>query len=59
VLRWNLQRGTVTIPKSVHRDRIISNAQLFDFELSPEDMALVDSLDRNERQGADPDNFDF
>ena len=59
VLRWNLQRGVVTIPKSVKRNRIICNANLFDFELSNIDMTLIDTLDRNERTGADPDNFDF
>lgn len=59
VLRWDLQHGVVTIPKSVHKDRIITNAQIFDFELSAEDMALLDQLDRGERVGADPDNFNF
>ena len=59
VLRWSLQKGVVTIPKSVHRDRIISNAQVFDFELSVEDMVTITRLDRNERVGADPDNFNF
>jgi diketogulonate reductase-like aldo/keto reductase len=59
VLRWNLQKGVVTIPKSSQKDRIISNAQLFDFEISQEDVALIDSLDRHERIGPDPDNFNF
>lgn len=59
VLRWNLQKGVVTIPKSVKKERIIQNAQIFDFEISDEDMKTIDSLDRNERIGADPDNFDF
>jgi methylglyoxal/glyoxal reductase len=59
VLRWNLQKGVVTIPKSVHKKRIAENADLFDFELSPEDMAKIDSLDSNYRTGPDPDNFDF
>ena len=59
VLRWSLQKGVVTIPKSVHRDRIISNAQIFDFELSAEDMVTITRLDKNERVGADPDNFNF
>ncbi len=59
ILRWNLQKGVVTIPKSVHADRIASNAAIFDFELSPTDMAYLDSFDRNERTGAHPDNFDF
>lgn len=59
VLRWDLQKGVVTIPKSTHKDRIIANAQLFDFELSADDMQRIDALDRNERIGAHPDNFDF
>jgi methylglyoxal/glyoxal reductase len=59
VLRWSLQKGVVTIPKSNRRDRIVSNAKIFDFEITPEDMQAIDRLDRNERVGADPDNFDF
>jgi len=59
VLRWNLQKGIITIPKSVHRERIISNAQIFDFEITAEDMLAIDSLDNHERVGADPDNFNF
>ena len=59
VLRWNLQKGVVTIPKSVKKERIVSNADIFDFELSAEDVAKIDSLDRGYRVGPDPDNFDF
>jgi diketogulonate reductase-like aldo/keto reductase len=59
VLRWNLQKGVVTIPKSVNKDRIQSNANIFDFELSDEDIQQIDALDRNYRTGPDPDNFDF
>jgi diketogulonate reductase-like aldo/keto reductase len=59
ILRWNLQKGVVTIPKSVHKDRIASNADIFDFELSQEDMSYLDSLDRGERIGPHPDHFDF
>ncbi|MGA7162003.1 MAG: aldo/keto reductase [Bacteroidota bacterium] len=59
VLRWNLQKGVVTIPKSVHKERIISNAEIFDFEIAPADMKTIDGLDRHERIGADPDTFDF
>ncbi len=58
-LRWNLQHGVITIPKSVHQDRIISNADIFDFQLSEDDMAAIDALDRGARVGPDPDNFDF
>ena len=59
VLRWNLQKGIVTIPKSIRRERIISNAQIFDFEITTKDMQAIDRLDKNERVGADPDNFNF
>ncbi len=59
VLRWNLQKGVVTIPKSVKNERIISNADIFDFSISEDDMQRIDALDRNSRVGADPDNFDF
>lgn len=59
VLRWNLQKGVVTIPKSVHRDRINSNANIFDFEIGKSDMDAIDQLDRHERVGADPDTFNF
>ncbi|BFT70176.1 aldo/keto reductase [Paenibacillus sp. P36] len=59
VLRWDIQNGVVTIPKSVTAHRIRENANIFDFELSAEDMALVDSLNQNKRIGADPDNVPF
>ncbi|RXG12385.1 diketogulonate reductase-like aldo/keto reductase [Leeuwenhoekiella aestuarii] len=59
VLRWDLQNGVVTIPKSTSKDHIISNAEIFDFELSEEDMQTINALDKHERIGPDPDNFDF
>ena len=59
VLRWDLQKGVVTIPKSVKKERIISNAQIFDFELEESDMQLLDAKDQGKRFGPDPDNFDF
>jgi methylglyoxal/glyoxal reductase len=58
-LRWEVQKQIVTIPKSVKAERITSNAQIFDFELSEEDMAKIDRLDKHQRVGADPDNFNF
>lgn len=57
VLRWDLQHEVVTIPKSVHANRIIENADIFDFELSETDMGRLDSLDRSERVGPNPDDF--
>ncbi|MEM9077853.1 MAG: aldo/keto reductase [Bacteroidota bacterium] len=59
VLRWDLQKGVVTIPKSVKKERIISNAQIFDFELEESDMQLLDAMNQGKRFGPDPDNFDF
>jgi diketogulonate reductase-like aldo/keto reductase len=59
VLRWDLQNDILTIPKSVRPERIRENANIFDFELSAEDMAKIDALNENRRFGADPDNFDF
>lgn len=59
VLRWDLQKGVVTIPKSSKKERIISNAAIFDFELSKEDVQILDGLNRDKRFGPDPDNFDF
>jgi 2,5-diketo-D-gluconate reductase A len=45
ILRWLTQRGVVVIPKSVQRERIVENFRIIDFELSPEDMDLIVSLD--------------
>lgn len=59
ILRWDLQRGIVTIPKSTKEYRIIENAAIFDFELSNEDVARINGLNQNLRVGPDPDNFDF
>ncbi len=59
VLKWNIQRNIVVLPKSVNKDRIIQNYQLNDFEISNDDMDLINKLNKNERVGADPDNFDF
>ena len=56
-LRWNIQRGVVTIPKSRSPERIRENAGLFDFSLSPEELERIDALDRNDRIGPHPDDF--
>ena len=59
ILRWDLDHGVVTIPKSIHADRIKSNADIFDFTLTADEMAAIDALNSNERVGPDPDTFDF
>ena len=59
VLRWDLQKGIVTIPKSVHQERIQHNADIFDFELTLEDIDLIDALDQDRHFGAHPDTFTF
>lgn len=59
VLRWHLQRGTVVIPKSVHKDRILANADLFDFALDADDMAAIYAMNRDQRVGSSPDSFTF
>lgn len=50
ILRWLLQRGIVAIPKSVHKERMEENFDVFDFELSNEDMATMAGLDKHESQ---------
>ncbi|REK56036.1 MAG: aldo/keto reductase [Thermobacillus sp.] len=59
VLRWDLQLGVVTIPKSVRRERIAENADIFDFELSEEDIRAIDALNKDHRFGPHPDEFLF
>lgn len=56
-LRWVLQLGHTAIPKSVHGERIAENADVFGFELAPEEMEVMGSLDRQERIGPHPDRF--
>jgi 2,5-diketo-D-gluconate reductase A len=58
ILRWHLQLGNVTIPKSSHPERIRQNFELFDFELSEDDMAAIERLESGERIGPDPSTFD-
>lgn len=57
ILRWHLQNGTVVIPKSVHPERIKENSELFDFQLSLEDIKNINALNKGERFGPDPDEF--
>jgi 2,5-diketo-D-gluconate reductase A len=57
ILRWHLQLGNVMIPKSVTPERIRENIEIFDFELSEDDMAAIARLDSVERIGPDPATF--
>ncbi|WP_342514512.1 aldo/keto reductase [Sporosarcina sp. FSL K6-1522] len=57
IIRWHLQNDLIVIPKSVTPSRIKENSEVADFELSAEDMALINALNRNERTGSDPDTF--
>lgn len=59
VLRWNLQKGVATIPKTARKGRIIENADIFDFELSSDEVAAIDDLDEGRRVGPDPNDFDL
>jgi 2,5-diketo-D-gluconate reductase A len=58
VLRWHIERGDIVFPKSVTPSRIKENIDIFDFELSAEDVAAIGALNRNQRTGPDPDTFD-
>jgi diketogulonate reductase-like aldo/keto reductase len=57
VLRWHVHLGNVVIPKSVTPSRIRENFDVFDFQLSPEDIDAIAALDRGMRTGPDPDTF--
>ncbi|MFC7672699.1 aldo/keto reductase [Mycolicibacterium sp. GCM10028919] len=61
VLRWHIQRGDVIFPKSVTPQRIQDNFDIFDFELSPDDVDALTELDKGEegRTGPNPDTFDM
>ena len=58
-LRWSLQQGFLPLPKSVTPSRICQNAQLFDFELAPEDIAALDALEGRLGYSNHPDHIDF
>jgi diketogulonate reductase-like aldo/keto reductase len=60
ILRWNLQNGIITIPKSIHRSRIIGNANIYDFELMADDMKTIKDLDEDSKRfGRDPNTLNF
>ncbi len=61
VLRWHIERGDIVFPKSVTPQRIKENFEIFDFELSPDDVDALSELDRgsNGRTGPNPEGFDY
>jgi 2,5-diketo-D-gluconate reductase A len=60
ILRWHIQHGTIAIPKSARPERMTENIDIFDFELSPEEIAAIDALDRGPhgRVGPNPDTYE-
>ncbi|QNO38055.1 aldo/keto reductase [Protaetiibacter sp. SSC-01] len=59
VVRWHLQSGIVVFPKSNSRERMAANFDVFGFELSADEMAAIDGLDRGLRVGSDPEKATF
>ncbi|CAH1190195.1 Glyoxal reductase [Paenibacillus auburnensis] len=59
ILRWGLQSSIVIIPKSVTASRIKENSEIFDFELSADEVSAISGLDAGERIGTNPDNLLF
>lgn len=57
VLRWHLQHGVIVFPKTVNPERMRENINVFDFELSTEEMLAIDALERGARGGAHPDDI--
>lgn len=59
VVRWHLQKGYIVFPKTVHRDRMVENFEVNDFELTDEQMNQIDTLERNGRVGSHPDDMEL
>ncbi|QFF99271.1 aldo/keto reductase [Psychrobacillus glaciei] len=59
ILRWDIQNGVVTIPKSVRKERMVQNADIFDFILTDEELQVINEMNLEKRVGPDPAEFDF
>ena len=59
ILRWHLDSGRSAVPKSVRPERIVENLSVFDFEVTPEEVASIDALDTGVRGGPNQDEIDF
>lgn len=59
ILRWDIQQGIATIPKTTNKDRMRENFDIFNFEITPSDIQIINALDQNARQYRDPDNHGF
>lgn len=59
ILRWDIEQQVVTIPKSVNEERIKENADIFDFQLTKEEIERINELNMDKRIGPDPDNINF
>lgn len=59
ILRWDIQQGIATIPKTTNKGRMIENFDIFNFEISQDDMQTINALNQNARQYRDPDHHGF
>ena len=59
ILRWDIQNGVITIPKSVRKERMAQNADIFDFSLTDEEMQNINAMNLDKRVGPDPEVFNF
>lgn len=59
ILRWDIQNGVITIPKSVRKERMAQNADIFDFRLTDEEMQIINAMNLDKRVGPDPEAFNF
>jgi 2,5-diketo-D-gluconate reductase A len=61
VLRWHIERGDVVFPKSMQRQRMQENFEIFDFEINDEEIEALTALDKGKagRMGPDPDTFAY